>query len=253
MKKRIAVLALLVLCALPALAQQAEPPNYIWVAEWNVPRARWDEVSAGFEKNTRPILDRLMAAGTITGWGWFSVSVHSAEGASHGIWFMTSSVGANQKAFEELVKAPTAPALTESKHWDIFLRSIFFKSRTVAAPASGYLWVNSTRVQPGKGQDWRELWEKYNKPVFDELLANGTITAYSVDSEFVHTDDPGNRYVVYVTPTADGVDKVIAAQQAVGQKRTAEERRAIGDAFAAVVVPGTHRDFFARVVSYAHK
>ena len=239
---------------LPVAAQAPpEPPSYTFVAEWNVPRAQWAEVTANFEKNSRPVLDRLMAAGTLTGWGSFASAVHSVDGPTHGTWFSASSVANIQKAFDELVRAPVNPAMESARHWDYYLRSITSKSKSVSAGSSGYLWVSSTKVQPGKGGEWRDLWEKYGKPVFDELLANGTITSYSVDAEYVHTDDPGWRHIVYTAPSADAIDKFGAATQAANQKRTAEERRAIGDSFAAVTVAGTHRDFFARVVSYAHK
>ena len=74
-----------------------------------------------------------------------------------------------------------------------------------------------------------------------------------MDAEYVHTADPAWRHVVYVAPSADAIDKLNAAFQAASQKRSAEERRAIGDAFTSILVPGVHTDYFARVVSYASK
>ncbi len=85
------------------------------------------------------------------------------------------------------------------------------------------------------------------------LVASGAVTSYSLEVEQVHTQDPGWRHLVYVAPSADGIDKVFAAIAAAGQKRSAEENGAIGDAFAAVTVPNAHRDYFARVTNTAHK
>ena len=103
-----------------------------------------------------------------------------------------------------------------------------------------------------KGQEWRELFDKYNKPVYDELLANGTISAYWVEVEQVHTDNPNWRYVGYVAPT-DALNKVGAAFQAAGQKRGPDANQAVGRGFADVSVAGAHRDHFARVISYGQK
>ena len=109
------------------------------------------------------------------------------------------------------------------------------------------------QVERGKGDRWRELWEKYTKPTYDELLTNGTILTYVVAVQQVHTDNPGWRYVWYVAPSADAVDKVRAAFVALGKKRTAEENRGIAAAFDEVTVAGAHWDYFARVLNYAHK
>jgi len=247
------VVCLSLLAPLVATAQQQEPDLYTFVAQWAVPRAQWDEFTASYEKNFRPVLERMMANGTIISWGSFAWTVHDDSGLTHGTWWQANSIGAIERTREELVKLPPAPGmLAATKHRDLLLRQLIRRARATG-PTGGYLWVSSSQVKPGKGQEWRELGDKYGKPLYDELLANGTITFYSVDVEYVHTYDPGLRYVVYITPTADGVDKVRAAIVARNQKRSAEENRAIGDAFAEVTVAGTHRDFFARILAYAQK
>lgn len=256
MLKRIAcclIFAALLLGAIaPVRAQQAQPPSYTFVAEWNVPRAQWGTVTASFDKNDRAVMDKLMANGTITGWGHFTPVVHTAEGATHGIWFTAGSIANITKAFDELVKAPQDPAQRDAKHWDYLLRPITGGGKPVTN-GKGYIWVNSLQVQPGKGGEWMELWTKNTKPIFDELVDNGTITGYSVDAEVVHTDSPAWRHIVYIAPSADAVDKVLAATAAANAKRTPEERRALAEAMSGVTVANAHRDAFARVLSYASK
>jgi hypothetical protein len=34
------------------------------------------------------------------------------------------------------------------------------------------------KVRPGKGLDYRRAWEKYNKPVYDKLVADHVVLAY---------------------------------------------------------------------------
>jgi hypothetical protein len=245
-----------VLCAamiLPAVAgAQAEPPTYTFVAEWAVPRDKWDDFSAGFDKVTKPILERLSANGTLVSWGSYSSVVHLDGEYTHGTWFAANSIGAIERARGELIKAPNAAMASTTKHRDYLLRSIVRGSRT-AGPASGYLWVSSAVVNPGRGQEWRAHWDKYSKAVYDQLLKDGTITWYAIDVEQAHTEASGLRFVVYVTPNADGVDKVNAAFAAVNQKRSEEERRAIGAALGDMTVAGAHRDFFAVVSLYWNK
>ena len=236
--------------AAKAQQQAAEPAVYTYVAEWAVPRAQWDDFVANWEKNSKPILEKMSANGTLVGWGAYSTVIHEPDGFTHGAWWAATSIAGLEKVRDELIKQPpNAPLIAATRHRDYLLRSIFHGTRATG-PASGYLWVSSSMVQPGKGQDWRAYWEKYSKPVYDQLLKDGTITYYSLDVEQVHTEPSGLRFVVYITPNADGVDKVTAAFAAETQKRSEAERNALGVAFGDMVVAGAHRDYFARVSSY---
>ena len=236
-----------------ALAQQpAEPPVFTYVAEWTIARADWDQFNKTFEQSSRPILDRLLANGTIIGYGSFATYVHEADAPTHGDWWSASSLANIEKARAELIKAAVNPAMAAAKHRDYLLRSIFHKGSMVK-PGPGFLVVSESQVQAGKGADWRQLWEKYTKPVYDQLVADGTITQYSVDVEQVHTQDPGTRYIWYTTSGADGVDKVGAALNAAAQARGEQEQRTIGLQMQAVTNGAAHRDYWATIATYAHK
>ncbi len=245
------VLCLPLVAAFVARAQQPEPLVYTYVALWGVPRAQWDEFTAFGERSIRPVLERRLADGTITSWGNFATVVHEVDGFTHGIWWQASSIATIERVREELIKLPPSPAITGARHRDHLFRSLIHRSH--AASGSGYLRVIARRVESGKGQEWRELWEKYDKPTYDELLANGTISFYEVQLEHIRTEDPRLRYTVYITPTADALDKVVAAFLALEQKHSPEERRAVDAAFREVIAAGTRRDYFARIVSYAQK
>ncbi len=240
------------LAPIGAAQQPQEPPAFIYVAEWGIPRAKWDEFTAYREKTSRPVLERHFASGTIVSWGNFAYIVHDESGITHGSWWTATSIAGIERVRDALVKLAPNPAVAGGKHRDYLLRTLMYRSGAVR-PTSGYLWVNATLAQPGKGQEWRDLWEKYTKPTFDELLASGAISSYEVDVEQVHTEDPGWRYIVYIAPSAEGVDKVAGAIAALIQKRTAEENRTITAAFAAVTVPNAHRDSFMRVATMASK
>ena len=97
------------------------------------------------------------------------------------------------------------------------------------------------------------LYDKYTKPVLEQLYADGAVTAYGVDAEVVHTGDPGLRFFWQVLPDADALDKVEAAYAAARAKRSPEERRSIGMAFAELTDPTAHRDSQANVIYYSAK
>ena len=74
------------------------------------------------------------------------------------------------------------------------------------------------------------------------------LNAYSIDVEEMHTDSPGWRMVVTLTPSVEAEDQFGAALDAADAKRTPEERKTIALQQAAVVEPGSHRDLFAKII-----
>ncbi len=239
------VLSLLLL-ALPAMAQEA--PVYTFLAHWNVPRAQWAEFIAFGEQNAFPVLERMLADGTIVAWGSTVAVVHEQGGTTHEVYWAASSIAGIERAREDLAKLPQSPVLSGAKHHDHLLQSLIHQGGSIDR-TSGYLYVSIEKVQPGRAREWRAVWEKYIKPTYDELLANGTILLYEVSREYVHTEDPRWRYVWYIAASADAQDKVNEAFTAVFEK----EAPAIFAALSAVGIRSEHRDVFRRVLNYAHK
>jgi hypothetical protein len=256
MKKASLAVVLLVCLGLllPAVstAQQAAPTGYTFVAEWDAPRDKWPEITAYGEKNWRPLLERLVADGTLTDFGIYETVVHQNEGETHGLWWSSASIAGIEKARLEAIKIPPAPGLAAAKHHDYFLRSLIWKGRP-GNGTGGYLRVATSVVQPGKGAQWLALWRKYSQPLYDELAANGTFAAYGVQLEQVVTDDPGVRMVVAILPNAEAIDKAQAASNAVTEKRTQQERDAITAEFLQVTVPSASRTYLARINFYSMK
>lgn len=241
-----AAICLPVLVPFLALAQQAEQPTYTFVAEWTVPRAQWAEFTSFWDKNAKPVLDRRVSDGTLIEWGRTAAVVHTEEGPTHASWWSATSIAGTQRVLEELLRIAPSPAMAGAKHRDLFLRSLVYRTRPGGA-AGGYLFLSYSQVQPGKGQQWRELWDKHTRPVLERLLADGTILGYGVDVEQVHTRHPAGRYSWILAPTAEALDKLEAAFAA------AMAAPGLGAAFREVTVPDAHRDGLERVLDYAHK
>ncbi len=240
--------------AAQAQAAQPEPTTYSFVSEWMIARAQWADWETLNTTKTKPVLDKLLADGTILSYGLYTNMVHSENEATHGRWFEATSTAAIEKALAELGKISPNPIVNAptTKHRDYLLQS---QLRRVKAGngGPGYLRVNATLLAPGKGADWRATWDKYNKALFEEMLDKGTITAYWIAAQQVHTDDPGWIYVVFLAPNPDGVDQFWAAAAERGRKRSADENRVESESFAASTVGSAHRDLFARVPHYAMK
>ena len=233
-------------------AQQAAPAGYTFVAEWDAPRDKWPDVAAFAEKSWRPLLERLVADGTLTDFGIYETLVHMPGEMTHGLWWSSKTMAGIEKARLEAIKIPPAPALAAAKHRDYFLRSLISQSRP-GGGSGGYLRVATSVVQPGKGAEWRALWEKYSLPFYEEQMANGTFLSYGLQIEQVVTDDPGARMVVSIVPSAEALDKAQNASNALNAKRTQAERDAITAAFNQVTVPGAARTYLARLTSFATK
>ncbi|HEX9760352.1 MAG TPA: hypothetical protein VGA40_05515 [Candidatus Acidoferrales bacterium] len=254
--KRSLMLCLAVAClfvwSAPAVSAQEMPTNYTFVAEWAVPRQNWADWRANFDRYSKPVFERHAASGNLIGWGAFESIVHTEDGITHGTFWTAPSFAALNAVLNDLLKATPASAFPATKHRDYLLTSVAGQSK--ASPlTTGFIYVSSYLLQPGKGGAWMELWNKYNKPGFADDFAKGNLLAYSIDVEDVHTADPGLRFVVSISPNAEADDRSVTTQDAANAKRSAEERRAIGAAFADTIVPGSHRDFYARLIAYWRK
>ena len=103
--------------------------------------------------------------------------------------------------------------------------------------------------KPGKGDEWEDLWKTYTKPIYDKLVADGSIFGFGVDTEYIHTEDPGWRAIWVVTTGLGAFDKVDAAFRAAFEARSEAEREAIGARFRSLTEPSEHRDGLWRSVS----
>jgi len=137
----LAVLCLPLLAPVMASTQQpTEPAAFTYVAEWAIPRAQWDAFQANFDKNTRPVLDRASADGTLVSWGSYATYVHLDGDVTHGFWMQSVGSGGIEKVREQLIKNPPDPSLlAATKHRDYFLRSLLRKARTTGLAGTALL------------------------------------------------------------------------------------------------------------------
>jgi hypothetical protein len=217
--------ALVALCAFaitgawaaPAGAQTAEakekPPLYTYVSDWTIPRARWadmDKQSAADQK----IFDKAIAGGTLVAYGDDTNLIHQAEGNTHDSFWSSMSMAGILNVLDELHRAgaAAAPVLSSAtKHSDSVYVSRFYNWKAGSFKGA-YTHGASYKLKADAPDDAVETLSKgFIVPLLEKLLADGTIQEYEVDVEAIHTQAPGTFWVLYISPTAEGLDKVTAA------------------------------------------
>ena len=232
------------------LSQQLPPRTYHFVTEWKIPPQSRAAYAAELENNERPLLMKMMREGAVFDIGIYTTIVKEDEGVTNGYWFEIPTLVAMEKVQNELSKLPPSTIANSAvKEHDLLFRILQRHSRP-ASGSNGYFYLNSTLIQPGKRDEWRNWWDKYQKPMYEQFLADGLITSYEIDSEEIHTMDTGWVYLTYVAPDAVSIDKLNNAFRLRVEQRTPEENRAINSALDAIVVAGSHRDYIARATSY---
>ena len=266
MKKRLflCLFAMLLSC-ISVVAQQSQSaaqsqmqPLTFWYG-YTVNPGKEDEFLDLVKTVGQPVRDKLMADGVILAWGVQSSLLRVPGGRTHYIWYAVADYAGLEKVdtamraqiaklTEEAAKSgaakkgqkPAAAApmarLAEiadlSKTHDFLTRDLVIglssSAPTNVLPFSRY---NFVKVKPGKAGDYRKAWEKYNKPIFDKLLADGVILAYGVAVEDVRTEGDFTHFVWYDVKDLASFDKVRTAFLADREHRSQEEQDAITHLF----------------------
>lgn len=246
MRKSLFAFAVVLLAAVSVAAQEMRPVTYL--AEFQLKpdnEADWIKL---VRKYDGPMLDKLMAEGTVLAWGVDRANrpgrcpINGQEGTTHLIWIVAADYAGADKVRAGFNAMNTPPedvaryleVANLSNYHSHSLRSIL-RNVSQAPPAAQprpYRVYSGVKVMPGKDSEWRRLFEKYSRPVLDKLMADGALYGYGVDVQYFHSEDPGWRWVWVVTTDLAAFDKI----------------HATFDAFRHVTEAGAHRDSVFRTV-----
>jgi len=240
-------LAMSAVWVLPAWAQMPEvkekPPMYSYIAYWNIPRAQWADMAKADEAD-RKILDKAMASGTIVGYGNDENLIHQPDANSHDGWWSAMSMAGVLNVLDQFYKSgnATAPVLANAtKHWDGLFVSRHYNWHS-GSWKDAYEHGSSYKLKAGVPDDAVDTLSKNMiVPLMEKMLAEGAIHEYEVDVEAIHTEAPGTFWVFYLTPNAEGLDKVNAAL-----RETLKSNPLNGPAFGSMVDFTEHRDILVR-------
>jgi hypothetical protein len=234
------VLMMSAVCAIPALAQTQEvkpkPPMLTYVANWQVPRANFPDMEKA--SPIEDILKKALADGTIVGYGNDMTLVHTVDGETHDNWWSAMSMAGLVKVLEQIrAGGVPAPLASATKHWDNVYVSRYYNWKP-GAYKGGFVHVSVYKFKADSPDDaYTAISEHLIVPTMEKLLADGTILEYELDTEAIHTSAPGTFAVVYVTPTAEGLDTVNKAI------RDSQKAHPLGiDGFEAMTDYSGHRD-----------
>jgi hypothetical protein len=209
-----------------------------------------------------PTLDKLMESGVVLAYGIDVDMLHVPGNNNVDFWVVIPNFDAMDKeegAIQEFIKANPGlmgdlTAMTDmSAHHDLVVRTRENGRNSVPAGSKPIEDFDMVRVKPGHMQDFVTMFKKYDQPVYDKLVADGVIYAYEMDTEAVHTMEPGLVWVIVTMPNLGAKDKVNAAFDEADKKLSDGERDMNEKVYLDTVVLGSHRDSLSTSVVYKAK
>jgi hypothetical protein len=274
MKKRLffCLLAMLLSC-ISSAAQQAKTQPLIFWYVYTLQPGKEDEFVDLVKTVGQPVRDKLMADGVVLGWGLQASMLRVPGNGTHWIWYEVADWSGIEKVDAAMRAQIAKMSSTDStaaagkkgakpgaslndrlreiadlsKTHDYVTRELVSnESPTTPTGVLPYTRYGFVKVKPGKGGDYRRAWEKYNKPVYDKLVADGVILGYGFDVEDVRTSGEFTHFTWVDTKDLAAMDKVRAAFMADREHRTQEEQDAISNLFNSVLDGDASRGGLAR-------
>ncbi len=224
-----------------------KPPLYRYVSNWTFPRAHWGDVDKDNATDYQKVFAPSLADGTLVGYGDDENQVHSAEGFTHDNWWQAKSLAGLMKvlvAFHHGGGGSSPLLVSSTEHWDQIYISNFYNWKS-GTWKDAYRYAGTYKLKPDApdADDAVRTLSRFYVPVFERMLADGTIVEYEIDREVIHTTDSRARiHFSFVMPSAEGLDKF---QVALGA--ALDENSLIGPAFGSMMVNFTPQVDFVRV------
>jgi hypothetical protein len=247
--------------SLPAAAQDSSTV-YTYVAEWQVDRAHWADFVKMFEQQDKPVLDRLLDDGTIIEYGFDESVVHSDDGYTHSMWWVSPKVGNLQKvltAFEESANASDtsyademkAIAASVKRHQDEILSSIDYHVSPGEHPGAYFL-LTSLTVKDGKNSQFNEVYNNFFAGFYKEQMDKGQVLGYGMDQQWIHTAPVNTRYPWVVVSGPDALTAMEDAFNAKMEGMDSTARAGMRAVFSETTEPN-HRDAMTRLIHWRTK
>lgn len=243
------VAAAVLVCAATTLSAQ----DYKYLTSVALFKVQPGLESAFVEKSKAfvPVLDKLLSSGTVLAYGMDTDVLHVPGETNVAFWYEGRDYAAIEQAGNALDEfiASNAPLMKElvamtdmSAHRDLIVRAREESHKTMPGGIKPTVDFDIVRVKPGRMPEFLGLFDKYNKPVYEKLVADGVIYAYELDTEAVHTMAAGMVWTVVTMPNLGAKDKVNAAFAEADKKMTESERNMLEKTYYELVDPASHRD-----------
>ena len=209
-----------------------------------------------------PVLDKLMDAGVVLAYGMDTSMLHVPGENNVDFWVVVPNYGALEKsdaAIDEFMGQHPAlmqevASLTDlSAHRDMLIQTMEQNYTKVPAGSKPIMAFETMRAKPGRMGDFIALFNKYHKPVFDKLVADGVIYGYELDSEALDTMEPGTIWGLVIMPDLAAEDKLEAAFSAAMKNLPEADRNTMEKQLMDTIEYATHRDRITRAVVFRTK
>jgi hypothetical protein len=189
-------------------APQEKPPIYTWVTLWGFPRASWPDYTKAVAATSKT-LENFVSSGDLVSTASFTTLVHEEGGVTHGRFWTSKTLSGDLKALEALRSDPqnTSPVLSGARHWDEVMVSRHYASKP-GTYTNVYMRVQQWHPGDGAGDPQGKILSATLVPLLDKLLANGSLYMYQIDTQLIHTEDPGSIWIVFASNGAEGQDAV---------------------------------------------
>jgi hypothetical protein len=258
----VVVLGLLAV-ALPAAAQEMNEP-LTWLINVTVKPGHFGDVKKATEKYDKPVLDKLVADGTIEGWGFACQMIGPPQESC--MYYVTAAnwaaMGKVEKAFHEnrsAMKPAEMKAMEESfltntepeKEVSSVVRHLVFKAHP--GGEVNYLMRHIYTVKPGKGDEVEKLYKAYIEPTYQKLLDDGVILGFGLAVPDMHTGAGWTHTSWIVFSDMAQLDTVDKAFEEAYKARGKELNEMLDHTFLKAAVPGAHVDSLAHVIMHGGK
>jgi hypothetical protein len=218
-------------------APQEKPPIYTWVTLWGFPRASWPDYTKAVAATSKTI-ENFVSSGDLVSTASFTTLVHEEGGVTHGRFWTSKTLSGDLKALEALRSDPqnTSPVLSGARHWDEVMVSRHYASKP-GTYTNAYMRVQQWHPGDGAGDPQGKILSATLLPLLDKLLANGSLYMYQIDTQLVHTEDPGSIWIVFASNGAEGQDAVNDAIDEMQKNHPETEA-----AYSTLITAKGHRD-----------
>ena len=251
-----AALAAFVLLGLPASAQDGEKP-ITWVAYDKVERGKLDDAVKLIVEDGAPVLDKLMADGTVASWGVATPINHWADFEWNVVTWVTlpgwsqvdtwvggvmAQMQARSEADAKAMAEQEAAMYPSRSHFDEVLNNEVFSPAAEDAPPPRYIMTGTHKAKEGQAQAGIKAWEPWWR-IIDKLKADGKVLSYGMHTQALHTDPSFTIRDWYTLPDLASVAAFAAASE---EEWTAEQQTA----FEAAYERQPHRDTILLIVHF---
>lgn len=241
--KKILGTGILCLACLPALAsaQEEETQSYVYATYLYCDVTRQDEADKIVETVDKPVLDALVADGTITGWGWLA---HHTGGKWRRIRYHTAGsmaelLGSLDKIGEAMEKAAgddNRMGAICNQHEDYIWRSVAGSEGATVDATRGKAGLSVYhKCKMSKEGRADEIVKTVFAPIYDAHLGEGKLASWGWSEHIV-----GGKYRRLSTMTADDWPTLLKVREEIF-KAMDEQDNPLAEEFTEIC--GSHSDY----------